>query len=85
MTIPPAHNEEEENENKSFKEFVVFGVLVWALVILTANYIGLFKTAVDSTYPASLVSATMGFITGVNMGNKKKGDSKIKEPPTPKS
>lgn len=85
MTIPPAHNEEEEHENKSFKDFVVFSVLVWALVILTANYLGIFKAAVDSTYPASIVSGMMGYITGVNMSNKKKGDPKIKEPPTPKS
>ena len=85
MTIPPAHNEEEEQENKGFKDFAVFSVLIWALVILTANYLGIFKTAVDSTYPASLVSGMMGYITGVNMANKKKSDSKIKEPPTPKS
>ncbi|MEK9824582.1 MAG: hypothetical protein VW840_20665 [Gammaproteobacteria bacterium] len=83
MTIPPAKKDEHEDDNSLVKDFFTAVVLIWAMAILTANYLGIFKQSVDPTFPASLLTGTLAAI-GVNVRNKKKDDPKIKESSSPK-
>ena len=69
---------ERDDDHSLLGDFVKLAVLVWSMAILTANYMGLFKQALDPTFPASLLTGTMAAV-GVNIRNKKKDDSKIKE------
>lgn len=71
-------NPERDDDHSLLGDFVKLAVLVWSMAILTANYMGLFKQALDPTFPASLLTGTMAAV-GVNIRNKKKDDPKIKE------
>lgn len=68
----------EQEEHSRLGDFVKLAVLLWSMAILTANYMGFFKQALDPTFPASLLTGTMAAV-GVNIRNKKKEDPKIKE------
>jgi len=52
-------------------------LLAWAMAILTANYLGVFKQSLDPTYPASILSGTAASF-GLAVGGNKK--SKKEEP-----
>lgn len=67
-----------EQDHSLLGDFVKLAVLVWSMAILTANYMGFFKQALDPTFPASLLTGTMAAV-GVNIRNKKKEEPKIKE------
>ena len=55
----------------------------WSMVILTSNYLGLFKTSLDPTYPASILSGTAAsFGLSVGSNRKKKEEPTIKEQPS---
>tara|TARA_B100001939_G_scaffold343072_1_gene355201 strand:- start:485 stop:736 length:252 start_codon:yes stop_codon:yes gene_type:complete len=69
---------ESEQDHSLLGDFVKLAVLVWSMAILTANYMGFFKQALDPTFPASLLTGTMAAV-GVNIRNKKKEEPKIKE------
>lgn len=75
---------ETEQDNSLLGDFVKLAVLVWSMAILTANYMGFFKQALDPTFPASLLTGTMAAV-GVNIRNKKKEEPKIKESSTASS
>lgn len=70
---------ESEQDHSLVGDFVKVAVLVWSMAILTANYLGVFKQSLDPTFPASLLTGMATSLTGVNVRNKKKEASKIKE------
>jgi hypothetical protein len=74
-----SQQEQDKEGPHALADFVKLAVLAWSMAILTANYMGFFKQALDPTFPASLLTGTMAAM-GVNVRqNKKKDDTKIKE------
>ena len=70
----------QENDNSRLGDVVKIVLLSWAMAILTANYLGVFKQSLDPTYPASILSGTAASFGLAVGGNKKK-----KEEPTIKA
>tara|TARA_Y100000033_G_scaffold12796_1_gene11841 strand:- start:2 stop:289 length:288 start_codon:yes stop_codon:yes gene_type:complete len=71
----PAEQEEEQQQNDHgwLGDLVRLGILAWSMAILTANYLGIFKQAVDPTFPASLLTGTAATYTpALGKLNKKK-------------
>jgi len=71
---------EQEESNSRLGDVIKVVLLGWAMAILTANYLGVFKQSLDPTYPASILSGTAASF-GLSVGNnrKKKEDPTIKE------
>ena len=69
--------QEQENDNSRLGDVIKVVLLAWAMAILTANYLGVFKQSLDPTYPASILSGTAASF-GLAVGNNKKK----KEQPT---
>jgi len=69
--------QEQENDNSRLGDVIKVVLLAWAMAILTANYLGVFKQSLDPTYPASILSGTAASF-GLAVGNNKKK----KEEPT---
>jgi|TARA_Y100000310_G_scaffold32942_1_gene31165 hypothetical protein len=69
-----------EDGNSRLGDVVKIVLLGWAMAILTANYLGVFKQSLDPTYPASILSGTAASF-GLAVGNnrKKKEEPTIKE------
>ena len=76
-------NQEQEDGNSRLGDVVKIVLLGWAMAILTANYLGVFKQSLDPTYPASILSGTAASF-GLAVGNnrKKKEEPTIKEQPS---
>lgn len=74
-----ATEEKQEQDHNSWLGDVVKIVLLgWAMAILTANYLGVFKQALDPTYPASILSGTAAsFGLSVGGNRKKKEEPKV--------
>ena len=73
--------QEQENDNSRLGDVVKIVLLSWAMAILTANYLGVFKQSLDPTYPASILSGTaasFGLAVGANKKAKKE-EPTIKE------
>tara|TARA_B100001063_G_scaffold93689_1_gene87258 strand:- start:155 stop:418 length:264 start_codon:yes stop_codon:yes gene_type:complete len=72
--------QEQENDNSRLGDVIKVVLLSWAMAILTANYLGVFKQSLDPTYPASILSGTAASF-GLAVGNnkKKKEEPTIKE------
>lgn len=72
--------QEQENDNSRLGDVIKVVLLAWAMAILTANYLGVFKQSLDPTYPASILSGTAASF-GLAVGNnkKKKEEPTIKE------
>jgi len=72
--------QEQENDNSRLGDVIKVVLLAWAMAILTANYLGVFKQSLDPTYPASILSGTAASF-GLAVGNnrKKKEDPTLKE------
>ena len=71
----PAEQEEEQQQEDHgwLGDLVRLGILAWSMAILTANYLGIFKQAVDPTFPASLLTGTAATYTpALGKLNKKK-------------
>lgn len=76
--------EQDQEQHSRLGDLVKLAVLVWSMAILTSSYMGLFKTNIDPTFPASLLTGTMAAM-GVNIRqNKKKEDPKLKQADAPK-
>ena len=75
----PAEKQPEDG-NSRLGDVVKIVLLGWAMAILTANYLGVFKQSLDPTYPASILSGTAASF-GLAVGNnrKKKEEPTIKE------
>ena len=71
---------EQEESNSRLGDVIKVVLLGWAMAILTANYLGVFKQSLDPTYPASILSGTAASF-GLAVGNnrKKKYEPTIKE------
>ena len=72
--------QDQEQDNSRLGDVVKVVLLSWAMAILTANYLGVFKQSLDPTYPASILSGTAASFGLAVGGNKKK-----KEEPTIKA
>tara|TARA_R100001463_G_scaffold63954_1_gene117017 strand:- start:647 stop:913 length:267 start_codon:yes stop_codon:yes gene_type:complete len=70
--------QEQENDNSRLGDVIKVVLLGWAMAILTANYLGVFKQSLDPTYPASILSGTAASF-GLAVGGNKKAK---KEEPT---
>ena len=67
--------EKEQQDHGWLGDLVRLGILAWSMAILTANYLGIFKQAVDPTFPASLLTGTAATYTpALGKLNKKKKD-----------
>ena len=78
-----AQGPEQDDANSRLGDVVKIVLLAWAMAILTANYLGVFKQSLDPTYPASILSGTAASF-GLAVGNnrKKKEEPTIKEEPS---
>ena len=78
-----AQGQEQDDANSRLGDVVKIVLLAWAMAILTANYLGVFKQSLDPTYPASILSgpaASFGLAVGNN--RKKKEEPTIKQEPS---
>ena len=78
--------QDQEQDNSRLGDVIKVVLLAWAMAILTANYLGVFKQSLDPTYPASILSGTAASF-GLAVGNnrKKKEEPTLKaETPTSK-
>jgi len=71
--------EQEDHSNGRLGDFVRITIMLWAMGIITANYLGYFKGSIDVTFSASLLSSTAASygLTMNRMGKKKKEESVI--------
>ena len=60
--------QEQENDNSRLGDVIKVVLLAWAMAILTANYLGVFKQSLDPNYPASILSGTEASF-GLAVGN----------------
>ena len=75
--------QEQDDGNSRLGDVVKIVLLGWAMAILTANYLGVFKQSLDPTYPASILSGTAAsFGLSVGANRKKKVEPTIKQEPT---
>jgi hypothetical protein len=75
--------QEQEDGNSRLGDVVKIVLLGWAMAILTANYLGVFKQSLDPTYPASILSGTAAsFGLAVGSNRKKKEEPTIKQEPS---
>ena len=79
--------QEQENDNSRLGDVIKVVLLSWAMAILTANYLGVFKQSLDPTYPASILSGTaasFGLAVGGNKKSKKEEPTIKEQTPTSK-
>lgn len=78
-----AQGQEQDDSNSRLGDVIKVVLLAWAMAILTANYLGVFKQSLDPTYPASILSGTAASF-GLAVGNnrKKKEETTIKQEPS---
>ena len=69
--------EQEEQDHGWLGDFVRITIMLWAMAIITANYVGYFKGQIDVTFSASLLSSTAASygLTMNRTGKKKKDES----------
>ena len=77
--------QEQENDNSRLGDVIKVVLLAWAMAILTANYLGVFKQSLDPTYPASILSGTAASFGLAVGGNKKKKEQPTLKEETPTS
>ncbi len=83
MASNPEQQHEKDDGNSRLGDVVKIVLLGWAMAILTANYLGVFKQSLDPTYPASILSGTAAsFGLAVGGNRKKKEEPTIKQEPT---
>ena len=71
--------EQEDHSNGWLGDFVRLTIMIWAMGVITANYLGMFKQSIDVTFSASLLSSTAasyGLSVGRN-GQKKKEEKSV--------
>ena len=73
--------EQEDHSNGWLGDLVRITIMLWAMAIITANYVGYFKGQIDVTFSASLLSSTAASygLTMNRTAKKKKEESVIVE------
>ena len=74
----------DEDKNDWLGHVVRLGLMIWAIGVITANYMGMFKQAIDVTFSASILSsmaASYGLTVGRNT-TKKEDKPKVDEATT---
>ena len=75
--------EQDEQSHSRLGDVIKVVLLGWAMAILTANYLGVFKQSLAPPSPASILSGTAAsFGLAVGSNRKKKEEPAIKEEPT---
>ena len=70
--------EQEEQDHGWLGDFVRITIMLWAMAIITANYVGYFKGQIDVTFSASLLSSTAAsYGLTMNRTGKKKKDEGV--------
>jgi len=70
--------EQEDHSNGWLGDFVRITIMLWAMAIITANYVGYFKGQIDVTFSASLLSSTAAsYGLTMNRTAKKKKDESV--------
>ena len=70
--------QQDEDKNDWLGHVVRLGLMIWAIGVITANYMGMFKQSIDVTFSASILSS-MAASYGLSVGRnapKKKEESK---------
>jgi len=80
--------QQDEDKNDWLGHVVRLGLMIWAIGVITANYMGMFKQSIDVTFSASILSsmaASYGLQVGRNTA-KKEDKPKVDEttPSVPK-
>ena len=65
----------EEDKHDWLGHLVRLGLMVWAIGVITANYMGMFKQAIDVTFSASILSS-MAASYGLQVGRNAKKEEK---------
>ena len=65
--------DQDEQSSGRLGDFVRITIMLWAMAIITANYLGYFKGSIDVTFSASLLSSTAASygLTMNRLGKKK--------------
>ena len=71
--------EQEDQDHGWLGDLVRITIMLWAMGIITANYLGYFKGSIDVTFSASLLASTASTygLTMNRTGKKKKEESVI--------
>jgi len=74
-----AQTQEQENQDHGWLgDFVRITIMLWAMGIITANYMGFFKGSIDVTFSASLLASTAStYGLTMNRTGKKKEDKNV--------
>ena len=70
--------EQEEQSHGWLGDFVRITIMLWAMGIITANYLGYFKGSIDVTFSASLLASTAStYGLTMNRTGKKKEEKNV--------
>ena len=70
--------EQEDQDHGWLGDFVRITIMLWAMGIITANYLGYFKGSIDVTFSASLFASTAStYGLTMNRTGKKKEEKNV--------
>ena len=70
--------EQEDQDHGWLGDLVRITIMLWAMAIITANYVGYFKGQIDVTFSASLLSSTAAsYGLTMNRTGKKKEEKSV--------
>jgi len=70
--------EQEDHGNGWLGDLVRITIMLWAMGIITANYLGYFKGSIDVTFSASLLASTAStYGLTMNRTGKKKEEKNV--------
>ena len=70
--------DQDEQSSGRLGDFVRITIMLWAMAIITANYLGYFKGSIDVTFSASLLSSTAAsYGLTMNRTGKKKEEKGV--------
>ncbi len=69
---------QEDQDHGWLGDFVRITIMLWAMGIITANYLGYFKGSIDVTFSASLLASTAStYGLTMNRTGKKKEEKNV--------
>jgi len=70
--------EQEDQDHGWLGDFVRITIMLWAMGIITANYLGYFKGSIDVTFSASLLASTAStYGLTMNRTGKKRDEKNV--------